>query len=100
MPDFAIHVSLDVNAVQRIWITLDGVAFPDAAWTDFPVVILAWWADTTESLMRDPRGKALWHFMEGPFRVELDRFPGDTSAFYASRHPVISRSTRDGLKPA
>ena len=44
--------------------------FPEADWSDFPVVVLEWWLSAL-----DGTGEVL-RFMDGPFSVVVDRVAG------------------------
>lgn len=59
--------------VGAIWLRLDGPpsAFPQAGWTDFPVVILGWWLREIEALVRKASVEATCKFMDGPFEFVL-----------------------------
>jgi hypothetical protein len=60
-----------------LFVELDGVAFPDARWNDFVVVVLSWWLEALAPL----RGGALPRvclFMDGPFQFEVQPDAGDT----------------------
>ena len=46
-------------------------AFPEADWTDFPVVILAWWLDAFAALESSDATEAECRFMDGPFEFHL-----------------------------
>ncbi len=54
-----------------IYLDLDTRAFPDAQWSDFPVVILAWWIDAVGPLLSGPTRSTELRFMDGPFWVEV-----------------------------
>ncbi|WP_146210018.1 hypothetical protein [Vitiosangium sp. GDMCC 1.1324] len=51
----------------------DGAAFPEEGWSDFPVVVLAWWLEALEGLRSGRAASASCRFMEGPFSVEVAR---------------------------
>jgi hypothetical protein len=59
-----------------IWLSLGNTAFPSAGWHDFPVVILAWWAEEVADLLRGDRRCAQLRFMEGPYVVVVSDGPG------------------------
>lgn len=53
----------------RIWFVLDGEPFPDATWSDFPVVLLGWWIDEIHTLEARSATQVELCFMDGPFAV-------------------------------
>ena len=55
-----------------IWIAADGtnVAFPEAGWSDFPVVLLGRWLPSLGRL-RDRGQAADCQFMDGPYRFTV-----------------------------
>jgi hypothetical protein len=48
-----------------------GLVFPEAGWSDFPVVILGWWLREIETLLRSAAVEATCSFMDGPFEFSL-----------------------------
>jgi len=57
----------------EISLVVDGICFPDSRWTDFAVVVLAWWCQALLRLLRGESGRIEVDFMEGPYLVELQR---------------------------
>lgn len=55
-----------------IYVELDGNAFPDGRWSDFPAVILGWWLDGMIRLRSRSAHTATLAFMDGPYLIELD----------------------------
>lgn len=49
-----------------IYFELDGNAFPDRTWSDFPCVILSWWLSELRSIADH---RFVLSFMDGPFRL-------------------------------
>ena len=47
------------------------IDFPEAGWTDFPVVILGWWLDQIEGVLRRSSAEATCSFMDGPFEFRI-----------------------------
>src|SRR5215218_4616001 len=62
LPEAEIYGTIQVVLGER--------SFPDRAWGDHAVVILAWWIDGFVRLAGGVRS-AEWKFMEGPYRVDL-----------------------------
>jgi hypothetical protein len=59
----------------NIYIAIDGKAFPEAEWNDFPLVVGAWWLDAVTGALLRPGRSALCSFMDGSFIFEF----GDTA---------------------
>ena len=55
-----------------LFVELGGNAFPDAGWSDFPVVVLGWWVRAALALQRTGAPTSFM-FMDGPFELELRR---------------------------
>lgn len=45
--------------------------FPDLRWTDFVVVVLAWWCRAMSRLLAGEQGPIEVRFMEGPYLAEI-----------------------------
>jgi hypothetical protein len=54
----------------RVYLQFGDRFFPERDWSDFPVVVLEWWLGSIDSAV------PVLHFMDGPFRVVLDREAG------------------------
>lgn len=54
-----------------ICLRLGRVYFPAREWTDFSVVVLAWWAQALAKLVGGTAERQEIRFMEGPFSVEI-----------------------------
>ena len=92
MPPDRVEVVVDPTALTRspsgsiagpVWLRFGGdaagepAAFPQPGWSDFPVVVLAWWL---ARLARDLGGREAVErcdFMDGPFRFTVRRRRGD-----------------------
>jgi hypothetical protein len=68
---FYVETAITSTGAAAVWVVLDGVAFPEAGWTDFPMVILPWWTDAAIKLLRGAAGPVEMRFMDGPYWVEL-----------------------------
>jgi|SRR5215216_1843870 hypothetical protein len=60
------------SIVGRIWLEVEGFAFPEVGWHDFPVPILTWWIEVLRELVTQPSDKESLRFMDGPFEVRLE----------------------------
>ena len=70
------------NVTGVIYLELHDGAFPETGWSDFPVIILGWWADALLQLEESNRRKVQWSFMDGPQSVTLIKMAtGSTDAF-------------------
>lgn len=52
------------------------MGFPEEGWSDFPVVILAWWIEGLAGLVAGRERSFQGHFMDGPFAFVLERGAG------------------------
>ncbi len=68
------------NVTGVIFLELQDGAFPASGWSDFPVIILGWWADALLQLEVPERREVQWLFMDGPHSVILTKTVGDISA--------------------
>ncbi len=67
------------NVTGTIFLDLQGRAFPDRGWSDFPVIILGWWIDAWLQLEVPTRREVQWLFMDGPYAATLTKVPGAAS---------------------
>jgi len=54
----------------NLYVELGTTAFPDRGWSDFVVVVLAWWLRALSTLV-EGAGSADLQFMDGPFSMSL-----------------------------
>jgi hypothetical protein len=59
---------------------LETGAYPDAAWSDFPVILLNWWIDAYLELAISDIDEVKWSFMDGPYGVILSKNVGGDSS--------------------
>ena len=64
------------NVTGVIFLELNGGAFPERGWTDFPVIILGWLSDALLQLEVPTRREVQWLFMDGPHLVTLTKAEG------------------------
>jgi hypothetical protein len=64
------------NVTGVIYVELESGAFPEVGWSDFPVIILSWWAEALLQLAMRTRRKVLWLFMDGPHSLVLTKVTG------------------------
>ena len=55
-----------------LYFKLGDRCFPDAAWSDFVVVVLEWWCSALQRLHQGESGPIAVPFMDGPYRVEIE----------------------------
>ena len=79
------------NVTGVIFLELHDGAFPGRGWSDFPVIILGWWADALLQLEAPTRREVQWLFMDGPHYVTLTKTAGTVSAS-AFELPQVHRS--------
>ena len=94
------RVQLDLSSVEstpsgsivgRVWIEIDGFAFPEAGWYDFPVAILTWWIEALRGLVSHSSDEATLRFMDGPFETRVESGDqGVMATFLRSGSPVRS----------
>lgn len=77
--------------VFGIHVQIGAAAFPSADWTDFGVVILAWWTAELQALDAGETDVATLRFMDGPYEMRVTVDSGD-------RWRITSRCR--GRKPA
>lgn len=74
-----VDVFCDTTAVTKsergsitapILFRIAGQEFPSPSWTDFAVVVLAWWLDAMNTVVRKQSVGQL-RFMDGPYWIEL-----------------------------
>jgi len=66
------------NVTGVIFLELEGSAFPERGWSDFPVIILCWWTDAWLQLEVPTRREVQWRFMDGPHAATLTKAEGGT----------------------
>jgi hypothetical protein len=54
-------------------IRADSVSFPEARWSDFPVVIFSWWFEPVSRILAGTSRAWECRFMDGPFSVRLEQ---------------------------
>ncbi|MFF2073882.1 hypothetical protein ACFVXG_03905 [Kitasatospora sp. NPDC058162] len=54
-----------------VWCEIEGEAFPEQGWSDFPVLFAAELLDAFAEVASAPRRRRRVRFYDGPFRVEL-----------------------------
>ena len=64
------------NVTGVIYLELEGAAYPERGWSDFPVIILGWWAEAWLQLEMPTRREVQWRFMDGPHTARLIKVPG------------------------
>lgn len=74
----------------RIWLTIGETAFPEEGWYDLPGVLLEQWMPGLESFFLGNTDSCELHFMDGPYKVCLNRAGG------AGRRGLPGAEPRDG----
>ena len=70
--------------------------FPESEWSDFPVVVLAWWVEGLCDLASGRATEFRGLFMDGPFSFTVKTGPGRTARVsYGSR----DEETTIGIQP-
>jgi len=65
------------NVTGRMCIVLDGVAFPDLTWSDFPVIVLTWWSQAIARLVSAESATEEFLFMDGPYWFQASQIEAD-----------------------
>lgn len=66
------QISKTDNVTGVIFLELQQGPFPEAGWSDFPVIILGWWIEAWLQLETSPKRSAVqWRFMDGPYSATL-----------------------------
>lgn len=75
------------NLIGVIYFKHDEFSFPRNAWYDFALVILSWWVDAVNQLVKNKRKEIEFLFMEGPLRMDIRFLPPENLEIkYISRH--------------
>jgi hypothetical protein len=61
-----------------LYIQLDEQNFPDLGWTDFVVVVLAWWCRALTRVLEGEGSPIEVRFMEGPYLAVIGPASGET----------------------
>jgi hypothetical protein len=61
------------NVTGVIYVELASGPFPERNWSDFPVIVLSWWAEALRDLETSARHEVKWRFMDGPFSLTLTK---------------------------
>lgn len=61
------------NVCGQIYFDLNLDSFPEIEWNDFVVIICNWWIDSLLNLESSNQTSVELMFMDGPFRVEVQR---------------------------
>jgi hypothetical protein len=56
--------------------SINGTHFPDALWSDFPVILLSWWVAEASKLRSGAVDETEFSFMDGPFTVLVSKRGG------------------------
>ena len=85
----ALRRSAKGSITGALFLEIEGRAFPEPDWNDFPVVVLAWWIRAALVLQRT-NAPASCLFMDGPFewRVSLAG-PGAWAVTLLDRHDAV-----------
>jgi hypothetical protein len=59
------------NVFTEFYLRFDNSCFPCVGWTDFPCIVLQWWANELLKMRYLEKYTAKLYFMDGPFRLEL-----------------------------
>jgi len=77
-----------------IYVDLESGAFPDVGWSDFPVIILGWWAAALVELDVPKKREVLWRFMDGPHSLTLTKVAGGKLGFAQVQSSLLEAAER------
>jgi hypothetical protein len=75
-------------------IRADGVSFPDARWSDFPVVILSWWLEPISRILHGTTRIWECRFMDGPLSIRLQQEHEDSWTLTGLRDSRLELTAR------
>ena len=64
------------NITGQIFLVSNNWSFPRDEWSDFPVIVVAWWLEALKNLLRDG-GIAECQFMDGPYHFRVSSLASD-----------------------
>ena len=69
--------------------------YPEAHWSDFPVVVLTWWIQGLHEVVAGREPAFTGHFMDGPFSFTVRHVLGSTAeiSWRAGENPQKSQAT-------
>ena len=77
-----------------LWLAVDGQAFPEADWNDFPLVVLGWWAEAVADLLNGGPSRELL-FMDGPYLAATAATDSGRCAIRFLRGDEVKAATSD-----
>src|SRR4051812_8660011 len=93
----SVAIAVDPNSMLRssrgqischFHVTLLGIPYPDANWSDSVVVVLQWWAEAIIALKRRQTESATLQFMEGSYALQIEAVAPDQLRVHAAQLPV------------
>ena len=89
-----LEVSTNNQVTGVICLELNSYFFPERQWSDFPVVILSWWA---REILRMLEGEVhvKGNFMDGPFSFSIEQNQNETIITFLSGSTVVYTSKLD-----
>jgi hypothetical protein len=67
----SLELGLGGNIKGVIFWEAGGVRFPEAGWTDYPLILFEWWLDAMQRIFRGESHNEHLEFMDGPFWIGL-----------------------------
>lgn len=77
----------------RIWLTIGDTAFPEEGWYDLPGVLLEQWMPGLESCFLGNTDSCELCFMDGPYKVRLNRAEARVSVVCLEQNRVTIPET-------
>jgi len=98
--DWKVSSYAPYSCTATFYILLDGIPFPDESWSDFPLTVLQWWADTLRGQWGTKKKSTFrLSFMDGPVYLECLQNGAELSirGIINRHHPVCIATCNCGL---
>ena len=71
------YSEISQNIYSAFYVDINGIAFPDDKWTDFPIAILRMWSESVISNVINKKSSVFnLIFIDGPFSIECSNEQG------------------------
>ena len=94
----------DSGYTSTLFAETDSGCFPSEDWTDFPEIVLGWWADALKSVYIGADGRTCtFHFMDGPYAIRCLKERDHLTLRFEREHTAIlpdCKTTLDSFSTA